>query len=109
MPGTNAIDGVNGTADILQKISALPRLSVDDNIQTAEFSDALVQVNEAALTLRNMIMLDENSLYVSELSPLRDFLSIALNLPNVDCVVELKHYALDIAEQLTKVLAFRRD
>jgi chromatin structure-remodeling complex subunit RSC9 len=106
MPSKNTIDGLNGTTDILQKISALPKLSVDDNIQTAEFSDALVQVNEAALTLRNMIMLDENSLYVSELYPLRDFLSIALNLPNVDCVVELKHYALDIAEQLTKYWHF---
>ena len=106
MPNTNIIDGLNGTANILQKIAALPKLSVDDNIQTAEFSDTLLQVNEAALTLRNMIMLEENAYYVSELHPLRDFLSIALSLPNIDCVVELKHYALDIAEQLTKYWHF---
>ena len=106
VPAKNIIDGVNGTADILQRIAALPKLRVDDNIQTAEFSDALLQVNEAALTLRNMVMLEENALYVSELCPLRDLLSIALNLPNVDSVVELKHYALDIAEQLTKYWHF---
>jgi chromatin structure-remodeling complex subunit RSC9 len=100
------INGLEGTPDILRKISNLPKLDVDDNIQTAEFSDALLQINEAALTLRNMVMLEENAYYVSEMYPLRDFLSIALNLPNLDCVVELKHYALDIAEQLTKYLHF---
>jgi chromatin structure-remodeling complex subunit RSC9 len=106
MSSTNTIDGLNGTTDILQKIAALPKLSVDDSIQTAEFSDSLLQVNEAALTLRNMIMLDDNAFYVSDLYPLRDFLSIALNLPQVDFLVELKHYALDIAEQLTRYWHF---
>jgi chromatin structure-remodeling complex subunit RSC9 len=103
---TDIINGLDGTPDILRKISTLPKLDVDDNIQTAEFSDALLQINEAALTLRNMVMLEENAYYVSEMLPLRDFLSIALSLPNLDCVVELKHYALDIAEQLTKYLHF---
>jgi len=100
------LNGVDGTADVLEKISKLVKLDFDDNIQTAEFSDAMLQVNEAALTLRNMVMLEENALYVSDLVPLRDFLSIALNLPDVDSVVELKHYALDIAEQITKYLHF---
>ncbi|KAG0645857.1 RSC complex subunit rsc9 [Hyphodiscus hymeniophilus] len=106
LPSTNILDGLNGTKDILQKIAALPKVNVDDNLQTAEFSDALLQVNEAALTLRNMIMLEENAKYTSELYPLRDFLTIALNLPNVDCVVELKHYALDIAEAVTQFWHF---
>lgn len=100
----NTINGVDGTPDILKKIASLTKLDVDDNIQTAEFSDAMLQINEAALTMRNMVMLEENAQYVSEMLPLRDFLSIALNLPNVDSVVELKHYALDIAEQITKYL-----
>ena len=103
---TSTLDGVNGTTDLLQKISALPKLNVDDNLQTAEFSDALLQVNEAALTLRNMIMLEDNAKYTSTLHPLRDFLTIALNLPNLDCLVELKHYALDIAEQVTQFWHF---
>ncbi|PQE05184.1 rsc complex subunit rsc9 protein [Rutstroemia sp. NJR-2017a BBW] len=102
----DTINGLEGTPDILERIKHLARLQVDDNIQTEEFCDSLLQINEAALTMRNMVMLEENAYYVSELPPLRDFLSIALNLPNFDCVVELKHYALDIAEQLTKYLHF---
>ncbi|PMD13553.1 hypothetical protein NA56DRAFT_637682 [Hyaloscypha hepaticicola] len=106
IPGADIINGLDGTPEILRKIASLPKLEVDDNIQTAEFSDALLQINEAALTIRNMVMLEENAQYISEMLPLRDFLSIALNLPNLDCVIELKHYALDIAEQLTKYLHF---
>jgi chromatin structure-remodeling complex subunit RSC9 len=104
--GTNIINGLDGTPDILRKIASFPKLDVDDNIQTAEFSDTLLQINEAALTIRNMVMLEENAQYISEMLPLRDFLSITLNLPNLDCIIELKHYALDIAEQLTKYLHF---
>ncbi|KAI6715192.1 hypothetical protein PZA11_006023 [Diplocarpon coronariae] len=100
----DTLNGVDGTPDILQRISALSKLQVDDSIQTAEYSDKMLQINEAALTIRNMVMLEENAYYVSELAPLRDFLSIALNLPNLDSVIELKHYALDIAEQLTKYI-----
>lgn len=99
------LDGLNGTPDILQRIAKLNKLDVDDNIQSEEFSDMLLQINEAALTLRNMVMLEENAEYVSELYPLRDLLSIVLNLPKTDSLVELKHYALDIAEQLTKYLS----
>lgn len=103
------LNGLEGTADILQRIAHLPKKDVDDNILTAEFSDRLLQINEAALTFRNMVMLEENVHYVSELYPLRDFLSIALNLPRLECVVELKHYILDIAEQLTKYLRLEAD
>jgi chromatin structure-remodeling complex subunit RSC9 len=106
MSKTDTLNGLDGTPDVLQRISKMVKLDFDDNIQTEEFSDAMLQVNEAALTMRNMVMLEENALYVSELVPLRDFLSIALNLPDVDTVVELKHYALDIAEQITKYLHF---
>ncbi|KAG4420036.1 hypothetical protein IFR04_006795 [Cadophora malorum] len=104
MVSGDIINGVTGTPDILERIAALSKLKVDDNIHTEEFSDKMLQINEAALTLRNMVMLEENALYVYELSPLRDFLSIALNLPNLESLVELKHYALDIAEQMTKYL-----
>ena len=54
-------------------------------------------------------MLEENSRYLSELWPLRDLLSIILSLPPLQCVVELKHYALDLAEQLTKWWTFEPD
>ncbi|KAG9241258.1 hypothetical protein BJ878DRAFT_240758 [Calycina marina] len=104
----NELDGLRGTTNILEKIANLMPLSLDDNIHSEEFSDALLQINEAALTIRNMVMLEENAAYISEICPLRDFLCIALNLPEVDSVTELKHYALEIAEQLTKYMPFNR-
>jgi chromatin structure-remodeling complex subunit RSC9 len=106
MQGMNVLNGLEGTKDILKRIALLPKLHVDDNIQTAQFSDAMLLINEAGLTLRNMVLLEENAHYVSEMSPLRDFLTIALHLPKLDSLVELKHYALDIAEQLTKYISF---
>jgi chromatin structure-remodeling complex subunit RSC9 len=109
MFSSNTLDGAEGTPNILERIAQLTKLDVDDNIQPAEFSDALLQVIEAALTMRNMVMLEENAQYVSEMAPLRDFLSIALNLPNLESVIELKHYALDIAEQLTRYLHFEEN
>lgn len=108
--GTSTLDGVGGTPDILKRLQALKQMPIDNNVQSAEFSDSLGQINEAALTIRNMVMLEENAQYISELNPLRDFLAIILNLPAYDCVVELKHYALEIAEQVTKYLHLdRRD
>jgi chromatin structure-remodeling complex subunit RSC9 len=109
MFSSNTLDGAEGTPNILERIAQLSKLEVDDNIQPAEFSDALLQVIEAALTMRNMVMLEENAQYVSEMAPLRDFLSIALNLPKLESVIELKHYALDIAEQLTRYLHFEEN
>ena len=106
--GSDTLDGLRGTPDVLQKIANLTAIPVDDNIHSEEFSDALLQINEAALTIRNMVMLEENAAYVSEICPLRDFLCIALNLPVLDSLVELKHYALEIAEQLTRYLSFNR-
>lgn len=102
MPDT--LNGIDGTPDILERMAKYDRLDFDDNIQTAQFQDAILQINEAALTIRNMVMLEENALYVSDLVILRDLLSILLNLPKFDCLIELKHYALDIAEQITKYL-----
>ncbi|RDL37043.1 ARID-like protein [Venustampulla echinocandica] len=104
MTSRNTLNGVDGTPDILQTIAQLPKLDVNDNVLPAGFNDALLQINEAALTMRNMVMLEDNAHYVSEMAPLRDMLCIALNLPNHDSLVELKHYALDITEQITKYL-----
>ena len=98
----NVLDGMNGTADILDRIQGFRSLSSSDDIETEDFSHNLLKCNEAGLVLRNMSMLEDNAIYLSEHTPLRDFLSIALNLPQRDCLVEMKHYALDIAEQLTK-------
>ena len=77
-------------------------MEIRGNFESAELSHHMAKINEACLVLRNMIMLDENATYVSTYSPMRDFMAIVLNLPETGVVVEMKHYALEIAEQLTK-------
>ncbi|KAI9844638.1 MAG: Chromatin structure-remodeling complex protein rsc9 [Sclerophora amabilis] len=96
------LDGMHGTSNILQKIKSLRHFDVRDDLETEEFSQRLTRINEASLVLRNMVMLEENAQCLSRLPPVRDWITIALNLPPVPVVTELQHYALDIAEQLTK-------
>ena len=96
------LDGMNSTADILERIRALQPLDVSDDVETEEFGRKLSKINEASLVIRNMSLLEDNARYLSDQCPLRDFLSIALNLPYSPALIELKHYALDIAEQLTR-------
>lgn len=96
------LDGMNGTPDIITRIECLQRLDTLDDLETEGFGQKLTKINEAGLVIRNMSLLDDNADYLSRQPSLRDFLSIALNLPRSYAVVELQHYALDIAEQLTK-------
>jgi chromatin structure-remodeling complex subunit RSC9 len=98
----NILDGINGTPDILQRIQCLKRLDHPDEIETESDGHRLTKIHEAGLTIRNLALLEENASYLADLPQLRDFLSIALNLPRDPRVTELKHYALDIAEQVTR-------
>ncbi|KAF2760289.1 hypothetical protein EJ05DRAFT_474178 [Pseudovirgaria hyperparasitica] len=98
----HVLDGLSGTSNLLGRIRSLERLNVGDDIQDADFIIALGRVNEAGLVLRNMVMLEENAHYVSQIPLIRDLITIVLNLPNHPSVRELQHYALDIAEQVTK-------
>ena len=105
----NELDGINGTTDILERISRLKPKAIHDTMQTAEFSDQLVLITEAVLTIRNMVMLPENAFFMSECMPLKDLLCIILNLPDKDVTVEIKHFALDIAEQVTPCVTLASD
>ena len=96
------LDGINGTPDILQRIQSLKRIDTPDEMESEEFGRKLSKILEAGLTIRNLSLLEDNASYLSEMPQLRDFLSIALNLPSTPIVTELKHYALDISEQVTK-------
>ena len=71
-------------------------------MEPEELAHKLTKIHEAGLTIRNLSLLEDNAVYLSDLPQLRDFLSIALNLPKSPIVTELKHYALDIAEQVTR-------
>ena len=100
--GINVLDGIRGTPDILERIQSLKRVDAPDEMQSEEFGRKLTKILEAGLTIRNLSLLEDNAIYLSEMPQLRDFLSIAINLPSSPVVTELKHYALDIAEQVTK-------
>ncbi|KAI1453416.1 hypothetical protein F4805DRAFT_374972 [Annulohypoxylon moriforme] len=99
------LDGVNGTHDIIERIANLKQKPILDHMQSAEFSDRLLRITEAVLTIRNMVMLVENAVYMAEVFSLRDLLCIILRLPTLEMLVEIKHFALDIAEQLTPWLS----
>lgn len=98
----NVLDGIRGTPDILQRIQSLKRIDAPDEMESEEFGRKLTKILEASLTIRNLSLLEDNAVYLSEMPQLKDFLSIALNLPNSPVVTELRHYALDISEQVTK-------
>lgn len=98
----NVLDGINGTPDILQRIECLKRLDEPDDMESEELGRKFTKILEAGLTVRNLSLLEDNAVYLSDMPQLRDFLSIALNLPHSPLVTELKHYALDISEQVTK-------
>ena len=98
----NVLDGMYGTPDILQRIQCLDPLDRIDGLETWEQAHILTKVHEAALTIRNLCMLEENAIYLSTKPQARDLLSIALNLPPDPMVTEFRHYALDICEQITK-------
>ncbi|KAI1309294.1 arid/bright DNA binding domain-containing protein [Xylaria venustula] len=95
------LDGLDGTSDILERIQNLRPKAVLDHLQPADFSDRLLRITEAVLTMRNMVMLIENAVYMAEVYPLKDVLCIILHLPDLEMLVEIKHFALDIAEQVT--------
>ncbi|KAI1815925.1 hypothetical protein GGS20DRAFT_540734 [Poronia punctata] len=97
----DVLDGLEGTHDIIQRIRNLRPKVVLDHLQPVELSDNLLRITEAVLTIRNMVMLLENAVYMADVCPLRDLLCIILCLPNLEMLVEVKHFALDIAEQIT--------
>ncbi|KAK3682571.1 hypothetical protein B0T22DRAFT_288540 [Podospora appendiculata] len=103
------LDGTNGSSDILERIAQLKRKDIQDSFQSAEFTDHLTLITEAVLTIRNMVMLQDNAWFLSDYPTMKDLLCILLHLPDLDVVVELKHFALDIAEQITPFLVLDSD
>lgn len=105
MDQPNILNGLSSTKDLIRRIHALEVLDFQDDLLPEEMSKALGMVNEAALIIRNMVMLHENAAFISMIPTIRDMIVIVLNLPHHHTIVELQHYALEIAEQLTKFWA----
>ena len=105
----NVLDGLNGTSDILERIQRLKLLDNSDGVDSELHNQVLTKINEAGLTIRNLALLEDNAQYLAELPQLRDFLAIILSLPASSEISELKYYALDIAEQVTKYWSMEVD
>lgn len=96
------LDGVRGTRNVVGKLRSHVPLDTDDDVQAAEFTQALGRITEAGLVLRNMVMLDENAQYIAKLPLIRDYFAIVLHIKPHPSVIELQLYALETAEQLTR-------
>ena len=98
------LNGLIGTPDVIQRLKSRVPLISDDSVLDDRFVSQLNRITEAGLILRNMSLQDENANYLARLPLLRDLLAIMLNLPSHASIVELQHYALDIAEQVLKLI-----
>ena len=96
------LNGLYGTSDAIQKLrSRIPRVT-NDQMHDPTFLSQLNRISEAGLVLRNMCMLEENAKYLSTHPLIRDYLAIVLDLPQHSHIIELRHYALETAEQVLK-------
>ena len=99
---TNTLNAAFGTANLLERIQAVTPRVTDSAIETADFSTRLEKLKEAVLVLRNMVILEENALFLSRFSLFKDFLTVAASLPDLPGIAEYKQSVLEIAEQVTR-------
>ncbi|KKZ60214.1 hypothetical protein EMCG_05024 [[Emmonsia] crescens] len=98
-PRDNLLYGT-GNTDILEKMAKFPTTISDDNVETEEFAHHLRNIKEAALTLRNMSMLEANAVFLSTLEIFKDGMLVVLNSPRQPRFNEILNYALDTIEQV---------
>lgn len=105
----NTLDASHGTPGMLDRIEMLEVKIGADEFETAEFSRSMEKLNEAALVMRNMIILEENAAFIARFPLFRDFLVIALNLPSQPRLAEFQHYALEMTEQATRYWSMKSE
>ncbi|EXJ76379.1 uncharacterized protein A1O5_00887 [Cladophialophora psammophila CBS 110553] len=98
----NTLNAAFGTSNLLQRIQAVTPRVLDKDLESAEFSERLEKLKEAILVLRNMVILEENAVFIQKFPLFKDFLTIALSLPHQPRIVEFKQSALEITEQVTR-------
>jgi chromatin structure-remodeling complex subunit RSC9 len=98
----NVLNAAFGTPDLLERLNRLSTgiPKVDD--ASSESFDRLEKLNEAALVLRNMVTLDDNAKYLSTFWLFRDFLTIAITLPQQSRLTEFRRYAIEMAGWTTR-------
>lgn len=97
----NTHNAAFGTPNLLQRLRILKRNTSEDD-RSEKSSQSLEKLNETALVIRNMLTLEDNALLISKMPLFKDFLIIAISLPAQSRLDEFKHYALEMAEQVTR-------
>jgi chromatin structure-remodeling complex subunit RSC9 len=98
----NTLNAAFGTPNLLERLKSLVLQASALEPETAEFMQKLDKLNEAALVIRNMVILEENAAFISKFALFRDFLLIACNLPALPQLTEYRQYSLEMTEQVTK-------
>lgn len=96
------LNGLDGTPDIVQRLKSHIPIVSDDSVLDSVFIAKLNRITEAALVTRNMSLQEENAAYLSRLPLIRDLIAVVLHIPQHHSIVEMRHYVLDIAEQVLK-------
>lgn len=99
---SNTLNGAFGTPNLLERIQSFKPLVEDELLETDGSIERLERLKEAALVLRNMVILDENALFISRMPLFKDFLAIAVSLPNQPRLAEFRHSALEVAQYVTQ-------
>ena len=100
--GGNVLNAAFGTPELWDHLQVLEPLDYLQGVTNAINDQKLSKLNEAALVLRNMTILEDNAAFITKMVLFREFLLIALNLPKLDELDEFRHYALEMAENTTK-------
>lgn len=103
----NTLNAALGTSNLIERIRSVKSKALEEELETADFSQRLEKLKEAALVLRNMVILEENAVYLSKFPLFKDFLTIAVSLPDQPRIAEFKQSALEITEQVTRYWALK--
>lgn len=106
--GLTTLNQLIGTTQLLRKIHSFNVIK-GDTLHTTDWNSKISDVSSAALVIRNMVMLEENAKYIASARLVRDMITILLQLPASADTVEVKYYALEIAEQLTRFWTVEAD
>ncbi len=98
----NSLNAAFGTSNLLERIQDLTPNVIEKELETADIATRFEKMKEAVLVLRNMVILEENALFLSKFPLFKDFLTVAASLPNQSSIAEYKQSALEITEQVTR-------
>ncbi|EXJ91295.1 hypothetical protein A1O1_04405 [Capronia coronata CBS 617.96] len=99
------LNGAFGTSDLTARISEVMTPAGDNggnDLDDVEKADQLERLNEAILVLRNMVMLEDNAVFLSQLALFKEFLAVALSVPDRPQLTEFRVSTLELAEHVTK-------